>query len=93
MLRLPLLVLMLVAGAAACASGRASGRPDAAQATGSAAFYANPVLHGDYPDPSVIRVGNDVAVGADLPAPPFDRPRGMAPRWGRLPDAALLVRR
>jgi xylan 1,4-beta-xylosidase len=59
MLRLAVLLLVLTAGMAAFDSGHAGGRFGAGQSSGSAASYANPVLHGDYPDPSVIRVGKD----------------------------------
>ena len=58
MLRLVLFTLAIGAGASVLDPDRTGGRPDAAGDAQSAS-YANPVLAGDYPDPSVIRVGAD----------------------------------
>ena len=57
MLRLVLLVLAL-AGTSVVELGRPDDTRGAAQDSASSS-YANPVLRGDYPDPSVIRVGDD----------------------------------
>ena len=61
---------------------------------------ANPVLPGDYPDPSVIRVrryvlghGDDLAVGAALSTAEVDRPRELDARRRRLPGSPRVVGR
>ena len=66
----------------------------------AAGSYTNPVMPGDFPGSfrdsrrqRLLGHGDDVAVGADLPAPPFDGSRGLGLRWCRLPDSTFLVRR
>ena len=54
-----LIVFSLAGGISAATIGSATAaRRDASQAAASAS-YSNPVMAGDYPDPSVIRVGSD----------------------------------
>jgi xylan 1,4-beta-xylosidase len=57
MFRIPALLVSLAAVLAA-GSHQRSGRA-ASQDTGPSAVYENPVLPGDFPDPSLIRVGNE----------------------------------
>jgi xylan 1,4-beta-xylosidase len=57
---MPLVALVpLVAGSAAFDSGYSTGRLERSQNPAGVSTYANPVVPGDFPDPSVIRVGMD----------------------------------
>ena len=61
MRRVVLLVSALLAAGIGASSPRPSipGQPGGAQAASKGPSYTNPVMPGDYPDPSVIRVGRD----------------------------------
>ena len=95
-----LVALVLLVAGDGCLRFRLRHRPPRALPESRQRFLLEPCCGGRLSRPfrhprrqRLLGHGDDVAVGADLPAPPFDRPRELAAGRRSFPDAARVVGR